>query len=563
MSDPSPFQKKMKSQIPLHTVRRRLLEITFALLPFTLTLITTHLNAGGRNIDAVGPHTVAVDLEEYTTIVHVSATTGSDQSGDGSRGSPYGSIVNALQGIEDPGEDNRTVVLVAEGIYQKGTIELRPHVDLFGGYSAGTWERNILENESILDGLHSRRVLVGASHARIDGFVIRSGRTFGYGGALLCDNTSPVVTNNRFEQNHTIQPKNFRNDLIHQQGNYGGAIACLYNSVPRINNNLFVGNWTEIGEGGAIAIFGWIRMDGDPIASIENNVFIGNISGLKDHGRTRSSSGGAISCSHEASPIIRNNVIAHNRAMGRSDAGGVYCEYFSSPTIEHNWIVGNEGDDDGGGIYTMRLGEPAIHRNLIAGNWTTGGGVGGVRVSKEGRARVTENVIVQNQSGGGVYLVDGWTVVQGNTIADNIGGSGIRYIQNFNYFQPTRIENNAIFGNEGEAISFLEQAGAAPVVENNTFEENPIVSHADLDWNTTDVRFDDRRHQSTIKLENAELEENALAGRAVHLGLRWSIVVGNRADTVVLWGDFSAPDGPAPQPSGSILSLLPDYQIPE
>ena len=324
-----------------------------------------------------------------------------------------------------------------------------------------------------------------------------------------------------------------------------------------------MGNWTEIGEGGAIAIFGWIRMEGNPIASIENNVFLGNISGLKDHGRTRSSSGGAISCSHEASPIIRNNVIAHNRAMGRSDAGGVYCEYFSSPIIEYNWIVGNEGDDDGGGIYTMRLGEPAIQRNLIAGNWTTGGGVGGVRISKEGRARVTENLIVQNQSGGGVHLVDGRTVVTGNTIADNIGGPGIRYVQNFTYFQPTRIEDNAIFGNEGEAIEFQEQEGAVPIVKDNTLDADPDVSDTGLDWNTADVRFDPRTFQTTIKLENADLEEGVLTGRAVHLGPRWSIVVGNREDTVLVWGDFSNPDGPAPQPSGSTLSLLPDYQIPE
>lgn len=551
----------MKSIPAPQTGRLRLLKITFALLP--LSLIPAPGSAAARNIDAVGPHTVMVNLETYDKVVHVSATTGSDKVGDGSRGSPYASILTALQGIEERGEETRVAVLVAEGSYQKGTIGMRPEVDLFGGHSAETWERDILEHESILDGLHSRRVLIGADNARIDGFVIQNGRTFGYGGALLCDNNSPTITNNRFEGNHTTQPKAFRNDLIHQQGNFGGAIACLYNSVPKIHNNLFAGNWTEIGEGGAIAVFGWIRMEGNPVASIENNVFVGNISGLKDHGRTRSSSGGAISCSHEASPIIRNNVIAHNRAMGRSDAGGVYCEYFSSPAIEYNWIVGNEGDDDGGGIYTMRLGEPAIHRNLIAGNWTTGGGVGGVRVSKEGRARLTENLIVQNQSGGGVQLVDGWTVVGRNTIADNSGGPGIRYVQNLTYFQPTTIENNAIFGNENEAIIFHEQAGAAPVLKDNSLDENQVVSDSDLDWNTSDIRFDARRNQTTIKLENASFEDDALAGRTVHLGRRWSVVVRNRMDTVVVWGDFSTPHGPAPQPSGTVLSILPRYQIPE
>ena len=551
----------MKTKSATQAGQPRLLKITFALL--SLFLIQTHGIAGTRTIEAVGPNTVTVDLGDYEQTLYVSATSGSDKAGDGSQAAPYASILTALGSVNNEGEGQRTAILVAEGIYQKGTIELRPDVDLFGGYSAKTWERDIFEYESIMDGLQSRRVLVGASNARIDGFIIRGGRTFGYGGALLCDNTSPTVTNNRFEQNHTIQPKEFRHDLIHQQGNFGGAIACLYNSVPEISNNLFSGNWTEIGEGGAIAVFGWIRMDGNPIARIENNVFVGNISGLKDFGRTRSSSGGAISCSHEASPIIRNNVIAHNRAMGRSDAGGVYCEYFSSPVIEDNWIVGNEGDDDGGGIYTMRLGEPFIYRNLIAGNWTTGGGVGGVRISKEGRARVKENHIVQNQSGGGVHLVDGRTVVEANIIADNNGGPGIKYVQNFTYFQPTRIEDNVIVGNEDEAIILNEQEGAAPIQKNNAFDVNPVVSESTLDWNTTDRHFDARRNQTTIKLGNASLEEGVMAGRTAHIGNRWSVIVGNHEDTVVLWGNFSNPVGPAPLPDGSVLSLLPRYQIPE
>ncbi len=256
-------------------------------------------------------------------------------------------------------------------------------------------------------------------------------------------------------------------------------MACFFNAVPRIANNVFSENITEVGNGGGLSIYGWNRLPDRPRVVVENNVFVGNTSGVKDFYRTRSSSGGAISCSHEALPLIRNNVITSNRAGGRSDAGGIYAQYYSSPEIVGNWIVGNVSDDDGGGFYSMRLGEPILVNNILAGNWTTGGGVGAARVSKEGRAVFIGNRLVRNLTGGGLLSVDSRVVLKNNVIADNEKGPGFGYRQNFDYFQASLIEGNYFFGNEQGSLSIEAAKGEKPVFNDNWLEgENPTGGNA-------------------------------------------------------------------------------------
>jgi len=502
------------------------------------------------DIAAVGPGTSEINLSAYASVLYV-APAGDAETADGSKTKPYPSVAGAVNRAQ-PAAGARAAVLVAAGTYDDATVIMREGVDLFGGFEPVSWKRDIFANTSILDGLKARRVVLGASNARLDGFVIRRGRAQGHGGGILCDGTSPTITNNIIEDCHTVAPEDFRSDRIHQEGHRGGGIACLFESVPVIANNIFRNNHTEIGDGGGIAFYGWHRLPGKPRGRIENNVIVGNVSGTKDFDRTRSSSGGGIVFSHEAMHDFRNNVVAHNRAMGRSDAGGIYNEFYSSPVIENNWVVGNEGDDDGGGLYTMREGDPLIRHNLFAGNWTTMGGVGGVRVSKEGRARVIDNQIVRNQSGGGLYLVDGFLVATGNLIADNLKGSGIRVQQHFDYFQPSRIENNRILNNAEGGISVPKGDGTAPALTGNQIQDGPPDTSS-VEWRITRATFDRRTGRTTILVVAPTGADGALAGRTVWRGNRWSVVVANHSDSITVWGDLSDPD------SGNALNLLPEY----
>jgi len=520
-------------------------------------LITCVALAGNPgNISAVGPHNSEVDLSSYAAIYYVALAVDLETVSDGTRAKPWPSVASAMKHLEPADKNHRIAVLVAAGTYDDTTIQMRQFVDLFGGYSTHSWQREIFRNETILDGLHTRRVIIGANDARLDGFVVRRGRALGHGGAILCDGTSPTISHNRFEENFTVPPADFRSDRIHQEGHRGGAMACLFEAVPVITNNLFINNWTEIGDGGALAVYGWNRLPGSPRARIENNVFVDNRAGTKDYGNTRSSSGGAVVFSHEASSIFRNNVVAHNRSMRGGDAGGVYIEFYSSPTIENNWIVGNEAYDDGGGIYTMRMGQPLIRHNLIAGNWTENGGAGGIRVSKEGRARIIDNQIIRNRTGGGILSVDGYLIAQGNLIADNLNpsikGAGISVRQGFDYFQPSRIENNRILSNEGPGLVVRNDVGPQPVTTGNTVQEGAPATN-DVAMTITGATFHRGLGQTIIQVKETAGDADRLAGRIVRRGTHWSVVATSRTDSVTVWGDMSASD------ADPALHLIPDY----
>src|SRR5262245_32400561 len=133
----------------------------------------------------LGPQTEAVDAKAYARVLRV-APSGADHT----------SIQQALAAITDAGESKRYAVFVAAGEYKGQTVEMKPFVDLFGGFDPKGWKRDIEAQRSILDGEGQRRVVVAADNARLDGFVVRKGKFRGPGAGILCDHASPAVTNN-------------------------------------------------------------------------------------------------------------------------------------------------------------------------------------------------------------------------------------------------------------------------------------------------------------------------------------------------------------------------------
>ena len=514
-----------------------------------------------RDISKVGPRTEKVNREMYQKICYVSINSGSDQNGDGSRDKPWQLLTHALSRINDASESHKYAVLLAEGIYSSGTIVMKAWVDLYGGFSPQTWERNIFAHRTILEGGRVRRVVVGASHACLDGFVIQNGLSRTHGGGILCDDTSPTISNDAILDNFALEPQDFNHQRIHQPGHHGGGIACLYNATPVIRNNLISGNRTSIGNGGGIAFYGWVRLPGNPKpnsndnrlggglqALVENNVITANAAGVNDLQRTRSSNGGGISCAFEARPIIRNNIIAGNQAYGRGDGGGIYNEYYADPLIEENWVIGNIADDDGGGIYTMRMGQPLIARNFIAGNWAPAKGVGGIRLSKEGRARIVGNVIVRNLSGGGVVCSDSRMDLENNIIMHNQGGQAVTYEARLSYFMPTLIRNNTLRDNEQEPILVLENYGQPLIVQSNNIQGQfegrdnynavPAFATNSITGKATSTHFDAISFTTAVAIEEPIGDSEQLAGRVLRLGDRWSVIKAAQSTKILVWGDL-------------------------
>jgi hypothetical protein len=197
------------------------------------------------------------------------------------------------------------------------------------------------------------------SHCLFERGSARSEDPFDRGGAIYCESSSPLISDNLFLDNEARAR--------------GGAIFCL-DAAPTIISNTFEDN--AAGLGGASAYGGAIRAENaNPV--IEGNVLLNNRVGVSNgfgpaHGR-----GGAISM-EDSGGVIRRNVFDGNyiSAMGNvgTDAlgGAIHCDT-SSPEICHNTLTGNEltGFPDtehfGAGIY-LYLATPAIFNNIIADN---------------------------------------------------------------------------------------------------------------------------------------------------------------------------------------------------
>ncbi|MEJ2616211.1 MAG: hypothetical protein P8Z35_14735, partial [Ignavibacteriaceae bacterium] len=522
-----------------------------------------------------GPSTENLDLTKYSNVIYISQAKGSDKDGNGSKSNPWNTIIYALNQVTENTVNSETALIVAEGTYSYGTIQMKSYVDILGGFNETNWDRDIYKYKTIIDGNYSRRIVIGADNARIDGCTIKKGISRYEGGGILCDDTSPEISNCFIVDNYTLEPENFNNTRIHQKGNEGGGIACLYNATPVIRNNIFYKNRTSIGDGGALSFYGWVRqrhgtdrriennfMEGSGRAKVLNNVFIQNTAGVNDIYRTRSSNGGAISCSNEARPIIENNVIVSNRAKGNSDAGGIYVEDFSYPTIKDNWIVGDVSDDDGGGMYIMRLSHALVENNFIAGNWTTGGGAGGIRLSKEGRATINNNVIVYNQSGGAVQCIDSYMELKNNILMHNKGKISIRYTNTFSYFIPSIVENNIIQDNtgkidlelrKGEEINFKNNNTKDTAIgSNNSYSQIPFEDNL-ISGRIKNHYFNESHYQTVIETDSGN-NEKSLIGRVIHIGNFWSVITQVKDNKINFWGNISVHDLDL-----SEFQILPSY----
>jgi hypothetical protein len=503
----------------------------------------------------LGPRPEVVDPTSYARVLHVAAG-GSDSAG-GSQDAPLATISQALSRAVDAGEAKRHAILVAGGEYKGETIRMKPYVDLFGGFDRQGWRRDIEAHRTVLDGEGQRRVVVGANNARIDGFVIRNGKVRGPGAGVLCDRTSPVISNNTIIENATLEPGDIDKEMIHQHGNDGAAIACINGSAAAVVNNVISRNTTQIGGGAGIAVSNFST----PL--VLNNVITGNESGLTDVGLSRSSNGAAISATNaQHRPPRRmaviNNVISNNRARGKSDAGGIYLEYDSSPLVAANWLVGNWCEDDGSAVYIMKGSHPVFSGNIVAGNNSSA-----IRLSKEGRGDLHHNLVFANTVG--VACISSWMDFHNNTVVDN--QSGLSYGNPYApHLKPSLISANLIYGNEGGQIG-VEKGQDAPVVTGNdieggyaggdgNFDQQPQFVDDGLRTGVASLDYDKLRAVTTITAGGLAGADKRLVGRLVRVGEKWGIIGQAGGTTIACWGDLRPIHEKATE-----LTIAPTYRL--
>ncbi len=490
----------------------------------------------------IGPNSVSVDLENYQEINYVSAETGSDIECDGTSGKPAASVAHALSIIQDASPEKRYAILVSEGIYKGETLKMKPYVDLYGGFDPFSWNRNIFEHPTVLDGELERRVLIGANDARLDGFIIKRGRIRGKGAGILCEKSSPDITNNVFIDNMTFAPADWSPPKWHEVANDGGAIMCLNNAAPNISNNTFVGNRTEIGRGAGITC------DNHSSPIIAHNVFWNNVSGLIDF--ARSAEGGAISLYDWSHPKIVGNVISNNESLNSNDVGGIFVALWSAPVIAGNMIVGNIGADDGGGIFVggqkHHYGTPLdsvppkedflvnIVNNVIMGNDNGSHNSGAMRITMESRVALKNNVIAENV--GGVYLQRSTLLLVNNTILDDVYQTETK-----KGLIPGDYRNNIIRGYiklETEAALTYNNVGRGWEGEGNFFGDPKFVN--DGRKGKAVVTAFDRKHFIThLKPSKIGLGNEDYAGRVIRIGEKWGVIKSSGSRSLQVWGDYT------------------------
>ncbi|MHC4721096.1 MAG: right-handed parallel beta-helix repeat-containing protein [Planctomycetota bacterium] len=302
---------------------------------------------------------------------------GSNDPGTGSYEDPFRRIQT---GIDDASDGD--TVIVADGTYTGAGDR---DIDLLG--KAITVRSENEPENCVIDcqgsGSEPHRGFIFQNQegqdSILDGFTIRNGYEKYNGGAILCQNSSPVIRNCIIKNNHT--------------SNYGGAgICCENNSNPMIEDCKIIDNESE-DHGGGI--------------SCDNSSPTIRRCTIKNNGTT-DGHGGGISCEDSSNPTITNCLILGNHLSSDCSGGGIYCSG-SNPTITNCIIAGNLGDG-GGGIHCFG-GSPIITNCTIAMNAArySGGGMWNRWYRIDSHPTLTNCILWGNTANSGPQIYNGDT----------------------------------------------------------------------------------------------------------------------------------------------------------
>jgi hypothetical protein len=203
-------------------------------------------------------------------------------------------------------------------------------------------------------------------------------------------------------------------------------------------------------------------------------------------------------------------------------------------------------------MYIMKSSEPLVIGNVFAGNRG-----GGLRLSKEGRARIHNNILFNT---GGMTLVDSWAMVTNNTV-----DGGIFYRnQSLLSLKPSIFMNNIVCNN-GTPAAIGFEATEPPVVSHcdvssgdgpGNFAADPKFVSDGADGPVKSVAYDPKRVQTRVALGAPAAQAATWVGRVVQLGDKWGVIASASADELVAWGDLS---GETPAAKG--YKIAPTYTL--
>ena len=399
----------------------------------------------------------------YSGPVWYIATTGSDETGDGSEESPYATIQKGVDVAID-----MDTVHVSNGIYEGGIVISNKSILLIGESREETKINQPISSPqiSIID--------CGADTTRVENFIIESGSSNNGGGIFSSESTIEVenvdFSNNSSSNNgaaintvaSTVKVQNSTFNL-NTSVLLGGAIFVDPLSTCEIYNSSFTNN--EAWHGGAIATIGGgkLLVQG---CSISNNNAAGYNSNLDFDYPTFGGGGGIYQEWSDDLEIYDTEIINNTAETG---AGGGIAIYLSNDIIIDNIILNNNSSSGtnhpsgGGGAAFYRVDNILFENSTISNNISNDNSGGGIFFGSEsGNANLVVNAtfnrlsIFNNHamSGGGIFCWSAILNLYNSTIAQNTAtnnewsGGGLAS----HYVTEPNIINSLFWGNVPNSI---------------------------------------------------------------------------------------------------------------
>ncbi len=413
----------------------------------------TYTTPGTYTVELTVTTTVGADTQteiDFVTVVNpaivfVDADNDSGTEDGTSWATAFTTVQPAIDAAADAGGGE---VWIAAGTYDEvrdnddGALVLMPLVEAYGGFAgneSGREQRDVSENESIIDGSTARdgdpayHVVVGASQTRLDGVTVTGGLADGtgqnaLGGGMLNTGNTMTIANCIFRGNTAV--------------NFGGGMANSGADIT-IENCTFESNFaTNLAQDGSTALGGGLYINFGR-ATIRGTVFTGNVA------RSETTFTGAQTVNSEASGgglYVFNGTV---EVLGSRFAGN-RVESFGTG-------VNNEGPQTvvqprarGGGIFT-RFADIRVDGALVL----------------ENEAEAEPNATFSEACGAGIFNEDSFVEIVNTVVAKNVtrdqtntaGGAGLCNDYNGMGAFTLLISNCTIADNDTDSFNFARVGG--------------------------------------------------------------------------------------------------------
>ena len=315
----------------------------------------------------------------FATTLHV-ATTGSDETGDGSEENPFATIQKGVDVAID-----MDTIYVSNGTYEGGIVISDKAISLIGESREETKINQPISSPqiSIINCLEDT--------TRVDNFIIKHGSS-NNGGGIYSYGSTVAIDNVDFEENSS--------------SNNGAAIKSIESTV-KVQNSIFNLNTCNL-LGGAIYV--------GPLTTCEiyNSSFDNN----------EALWGGAIATVGGGKLLVEGCNISFNTASGNNPnpnenyptfggGGGIYQEWSDSLEIYDSEITNNTAATGAGGGIAVYLSDDVTINNIVLSDNSSSGpnypsGGGGAAFYRADNVLFENSTIANNvsnhNSGGGIFL---------------------------------------------------------------------------------------------------------------------------------------------------------------